>query len=246
MLQSLILFVCVLLALALTGFFVWTLWVLQRQKAVWRGFAKDNGLRVTPQAFMDPPTVSGLYRDHAISLLASAFARPDGRGGVRKRTGFEVTVPGAPPVEGVLASGTMVALANDPALDLGREIAMKHKHWSTDWVARARDEDAMRAYLTPRRLDALTGLMRTPNAWVILIMRGEDILLRIDTPDPLDDRARLDRAARTMLATARVLTPDDAPQEAQEAPEMAQEGSETVPEAPGDAAESTPEQKPTA
>ena len=153
---------------------------------------------------METPYVSGIYKGYGIELFGSEYMRVDGRG-TRKRTALEISVKGKAPTTGAIASGDLVTLANSPDLNLGTHITIDQNDWNSAWVARVKDHDAAKEYLTEKRIHALSHLMQTPHAWVILMMANDEMLLRIDTPDPLDEPSRIDALTRMMVHAAKIL-----------------------------------------
>jgi hypothetical protein len=208
MVPNLLTFLLLLAAVAIVGFFVWSLVILFRQRRVWRAFAAARGLAYAlPSRLMECPTVSGTLGGVPFALFGSAHVRPGGRGTATKRTTIEVSVQGHMPSAGVLATGDMTTLAAAPDLNVGGVVPVRLEGFDGPFVARARDGEAFAAYFTPERLAPFVRLAQARGAWVIFLMQEGEALLRLDTPDPLDDRVRLEAAARSMVGAARALAP---------------------------------------
>ena len=181
---------------------VWTFSILMRQKRSWALYAEKRKLRYKSNALMDAPELSGVMGEHTVSLFASEHVSEDARG-VRKLTAIEVNLNSTMPVGGGVASNGMIPILKTMRFKV--EHMPKHKQWKKAYVASCDNRNAMRAYLTDERVKALCGLMAIPNSWVILIFKGDAMLLRIDTADPLHDPKRLDQMIKKVVGVVEVL-----------------------------------------
>ncbi|MGB0719143.1 MAG: hypothetical protein ACPGRX_01635 [Bdellovibrionales bacterium] len=191
-----------LMSLALLSFMGWTFVILMRQKQAWKTYAAKRKLRFKSLAFTAVPEMSGTIGDHTISFFSSEHANVNARGS-RKLTAIEINLNSRMPTFGGVASGGMVPIMKE--LNLKQEYRPKHKAWNKSYIAAANNRAVLQAYLTDARVGALCDVMAVKNAWVILIFRDESMLLRVDTPDPLDSPAKIDALVKQMLATAEVL-----------------------------------------
>jgi hypothetical protein len=196
------LFIWILLSGALIGFSVWSFYISHTQKQAWRAFAEKNKLRFDVGKPLSTPEVTGNYDDYVIGLLTSEHTTADSRG-TRKLTAVEVALKSEFPFAGAVASGGMVPLVRIP--NFGGEVQPTHESWDPSYIARSVNTDAMEGYLTKERLDILTTLMKVKNFWVVFIFREEGALLRVDTPDPLQDAAKLESFVKRLIAAARKL-----------------------------------------
>ncbi len=208
MITNIAFFIWILLACAIVGFFLWTLYTLHQQKTAWRAFAKAKNLRYANSPnFMDSPQVIGTLEGYALSIFGSEHMR-EGMRTPRKMTTLEISLrTKASPITGAIASGGMTPFVQDETMDFGAVVVPSSPVWDAAWLARAQDSAALLSYLTPQRVQALATLMRIPQMWVIFIFKGEEMLLRLDTPDPLDEPARLEGLVARLIATAKILEP---------------------------------------
>jgi len=151
---------------------------------------------------MDSPEVDGSIDGYKIDIFTSEHILENARSS-RKLTAIEISLHSVLPIDGAVASGGMVPLVKE--LGFRTEIKPEHELWNRSYIAAADNERALKAYLTPERLDALLRMMRIKNSWMILIFRAERLLLRIDTPDPLTSEDYLDRLIKLMLKSAKTL-----------------------------------------
>src|SRR5262245_8805674 len=153
-----------LLSGSLIFFAGWTIYILYMQKKSWRDFAKKNQLRFTSGKYFSTPEVNGTVDGYTVGVFSSEHISQDVRGS-RRLTAIEVGLHSRMPFAGAVGSGGMVNLIErQPYSD---EVRPDHKGWSTAYVARGASGSALEAYLTPARIEALTGLMKMKNAWVI-------------------------------------------------------------------------------
>ena len=151
---------------------------------------------------MDSPEIDGSIDGFKIDVFTSEHVAEGARSN-RKLTAIEVSLHSVLPVDGAIASGGMVQLVKE--LGFKTEIKPEHELWNSSYVAAADNGRALKAYLTPERLDALLRMMRIKNSWMILIFRAERLLLRIDTPDPLTSEDYLSRLVDLMIKSAKAL-----------------------------------------
>ena len=200
--MSLGVFIWALLSIALLGFLGWTAFILARQKSTWREFARQRNLRFKVRGFLLSPEITGVIRDYSIALFTAEHGSEQSRT-TRKMSAIEIVLKSAMPVGGAVGSGDMVALIQGRGYS--QEYKPKIKAWDKEYIAMSHNARFLKAYLTKERLAALIKLMKTKNVWVIFIFNGPDTLLRIDTPDALDDLDKLNKTMEKLLEVAGVL-----------------------------------------
>lgn len=190
------------LSAALLFFFVWTLVILVKQKKAWKAFAEKRNLRYKEGSFTTSPTVSGTIDGYPVSLFTSEHETEHSRS-TRKMTAIEINLISRLPVRAALASGGMVEIAQ--LMEGMDEFKPEYKGWKKKYVARSENLLVMTDYLSDERMQALLGLMKDENNWVILAFNEKISLLRIDTPLPLDDEKALSDLVDEMLGAALIL-----------------------------------------
>lgn len=195
-------FLWLFLSGALLFFLGWTLFILFRQKQAWKNFSVEKKFRYRASSMMASPEMSGTVDGRAVNFLIGEHISPDGRSS-RKLSAVEVQLLSRMPFEGGVASGIMVSLIQ--SMRLKEEINPNHPKWDKNYIAAATSGYALESYLTPERLEALTSMMKIRNGSTILIFRGDMVLLRFDTPDPLDTKEKLSKILAKMSETAKLL-----------------------------------------
>lgn len=190
----------VIVSVVLLGFLVWSLIVLQGQKSTWKTFASKHKLRYRSRGAMDSPEVDGSIDGYKVDIFTSEHTADNARSS-RKLTAIEISLHSVMPVDGAVASAGMIPLVKE--LGFKTEVRPEHELWNRSYMAAGDNARAIKAYLTPERLDAIIRLMRIKHSWIILIFRAERMLLRIDTPDPLTSEDYLDRLIKLLIKSAK-------------------------------------------
>lgn len=195
-----LLWLCLLISLM--SFLGWTFIILVAQKTAWKKYAAARKLRYKHGSLMASPEMEGEIDKHKVSFFTSEHL-PEGARGSRKLTAVEVNFNSIMPIDGGVASGSMVPVLGQ--MNLTQEYRPKHAQWNETYVASGSNRAALEGYLNDERVAALCKLMAVKNAWVILAFRNEAMLLRVDIASPLDKANDIDRLAKQMLETAKVL-----------------------------------------
>lgn len=191
-----------LLSIVLLGFMGWTLLILHNQKQGWGKYAKSKKLRFKISGMFGSPEMSGVLNDYTFSFFTGEHVLQEGRS-MRKMTAVEVSLSSRMPFDCAVGSGGMVSLIRP--LGLKEEITPQHPEWKNTSIAVSASRPGLESYLTPERLESIMSLMKIKHAWVIFIARGDVMLLRFDTPDPLDNPKKIELLVQKMTAAAKTL-----------------------------------------
>ncbi|MCD8496648.1 MAG: hypothetical protein LRZ85_00285 [Alphaproteobacteria bacterium] len=200
--MSIWIFLWILVSAALIYFSAWTTLMLLRQKKAWQSFAAAHNLRFQSASPFTPPKMSGSYKGYEIALFPSEHQTADARG-ARKLMAIELFVKSKIPCNGALGTGGMVQVIQE--LSFPDEVRPDEKWWDPAYIIKTENRTILEAYLTPERLKALVKLGRVKNLWLIYIFMGENTILRIDTPDPLDSTSKIEKILGMMLETTKIL-----------------------------------------
>ena len=196
------LIVWLLVSGVLLSFLGWTILTLFRQKQAWARYAAKHKMRYKPGTTFDSPSINGVVDGYTVSLFTGEHASKDGRVS-RKMTAIEVKLFSVMPFGGALASGGMVDVVS--SLSFREEYKADRPGWKQSNIIAADSAAAIQEYAKPERLDALIDLMNINNAWVVVLFKENLMLLRLDTPYPLDTDAKIDELIQKMIAAAKVL-----------------------------------------
>lgn len=187
---------------ALLYFLGWILYILVRQKQAWKIFAGQKKLRFKDGSLMASPEMSGTVDNYPVSFFVGEHLAKDARAS-RKLTALEIKLKSKMPFAGAMASGGMVPLIQ--SMQFKDEVRFDHPQWDKNFIALSSSRLALMAYMNKERLDALTSLMRIRNGWVAFVFRDDLVLLRFDTPDPLETQEKLGKILQKMLSLAQIL-----------------------------------------
>lgn len=155
---------------------------------------------------MDAPEVNGIYKGYSINMFTSEHVQSDSRGN-RRLTALEIEMTSKMPMAAVMASGGMVDVAR--SFNLSDELQPEFKDWKSEYIVRSDNYNMIKAYLGDERLKQVVALMKAHNIWVIVVFKGDDALLRVDLPDPLQDQKRLETIMNKMVVVAKALELQD-------------------------------------
>ncbi|MFN3701174.1 MAG: hypothetical protein ACK4VI_06595 [Alphaproteobacteria bacterium] len=128
---------------------------------------------------------------------------PEASANTRKLSAIEIEMESKLPINGAFASGGMVSIVQ--TLNLSEEYKPDFSFWNSEHICRCDDKHIVQAYLTEERAKVLTEVLKRKNTWGIFIFRGDDTLLRIDTPEPFDNIEKLTKVIDTLIAAAKIL-----------------------------------------
>ncbi len=195
-------FIWLLVSLMLAGFSIWTFYIVIQQKKAWYQFARKNKLRYRKTSFMNSPHINGVYKNFTIGIFTSEHPSGDGSA-TRKLTAIEVEMNSRLPMAGAVGSGGMVPIVQ--SLEFSEEYKPDSKDWNQEYIIRCDSRRMMAEYLTPARLQALSSMMKRKNTWLIYLFKPQGTILRIDTPEPYDTLARLEKVINSLIALAETL-----------------------------------------
>jgi hypothetical protein len=190
-----------LITVFLLGFWGWTTYLLFLQKKSWKAYAAKFKLRYRANRLFESPDVNGSIDGYKVSIFTTDHEYTDGRSR-RMLTTIEISMQTVLPVPAAIASGGMVKLVED--LSLAQEFRPDIAGWDVSYVARSHEKSILENYLTTARVEALSELMKEKRSWLILIFSGDIGLLRIDTPDALEDPKKLSVLVQKMINLAKI------------------------------------------
>ncbi len=186
----------------LVGFWLWTIYVVLKQKKAWKFYAQKKKMRFHTASFLETPTISGSVDGYSVTMFASEHGELDARS-QRRLTAIEVSLQTQLPFAIGLASGGMVNLVE--SLKLPQEFRPNVKGWEDSYALRTNDLSLASGYFTEDRLNKLASLMKTDRAWIIFLFIVDEGILRLDTPLPIDNPKAMDVLIKQMINVARAL-----------------------------------------
>ncbi len=200
--MSLSFIIWVSISLFLLSFWLWSVWVVLRQKKAWKVFAEKRKMRFHSRGMMETPSINGVVDGYNVTIFASEHSELDAR--TEKRlTAIEVSLHTGLPVPCAVASAGMVPIVE--GLRLNQEYKPAIKGWDDSYVIRTNDRALSQYYFEGGRMEKVINLMQIDKAWVILIFLDETGLLRLDTPLPIDNPKEMDILVKQMINVAKAL-----------------------------------------
>ena len=187
----------VLLSAILIGASVWSQRILLAQKKAWQDFAKGKSFSYNPGTFMGPAEMTGTVGDYKVSFFTAERQTLDVRS-KRYVTVVEINVQ-----DGLVDGGVMGTKEMQPfmqTLDRLHPYKINHAGWDADLSVFVRHDEPIDRYLTPARIDAAMQLLKTKNADVLLIFNDREIVVRLETADPMQDAAKIDKILKRTIA----------------------------------------------
>jgi hypothetical protein len=186
----------IVLSAILIGATLWSLKILMRQKSAWEAYAKDKSFTFTRGTFMGPAEMSGVIGDYKLSFFTAERSSADVRA-KRFVTVIEINL-----VDGLIDGGTVGTkemLAFMQSLDRLRPYPIEGEGWGKEYFAFMKYHGSAKAYLTPERIDVFNQLLKTRNADVILVFNDKELVLRLETSDPMQEAEKIDKIVKRLL-----------------------------------------------
>lgn len=189
-------FLWIVLSVILLGSTFWSFAILLRQKAAWEAFAKAKNFTFKRGTLMGPAEMSGVIGDYKLSFFTAERQAVD----VRSRR--FVTVAEIELSEGVVdgaVMGTQEMLPFMQSLDLIHPFTIEGHGWETGMYAFIKNDAAIKAYLTPERLEVFSGILKTRNADVFIVFHDAQLVVRLETVDPMQDPDKIEKIVRRVM-----------------------------------------------
>ncbi len=190
-------FIWFILSAILLGSTFWSFQILTQQKRAWRKFATEKKFAFRPGTLMGPAEMEGMIGDYKFLFFTAERDGADIRSR-RYLTAVEISL-----AEGFVDGAVMGGKEMLPfmqSLPNFQPYAVEHASWDKDLQAFARNEGALKAYLTPGRLDAITQILKTKNADTLIIFNDREALIRMETVDPVQSADKLDKIAKRVMS----------------------------------------------
>jgi len=194
----------VFVATFILGTSVWSYAILLKQKRAWAIVAKKCELRFTSNAILKSPTLGGVYNGFEVDVFSDQPISGKFREG-GARTIFQLSLPAPMPTQG--AMGSMVfknfidgltvqeKFLGEGDLALGKDIYNKVK-----------SKELLAPYMTKERVAALNAVLNIKTSPAIFLFSPNETLLRIESADPFEDAARLEKFLTKLTDAAKIIS----------------------------------------
>lgn len=154
---------------------------------------------------MESPSVEGVIDGATISLFSAQRQNEDERKN-RMMSVMEISLP-----HGMIdggAAGTSEMLPFMQTLDTLKPMQIEHEHWQASFTMMGRNQEMLKKYFTPQRLEALAHILVLKNADILVMFDGNTSVVRVETVDPMLQPAKLDKIIKRILEDGKKLAID--------------------------------------
>jgi len=189
-------FIWLVLSAILLGATGWSLRILLLQKKAWAAYAKSKNFSYQPGTFMGPAEMSGVVGDYKLSFFTGE------RQGVDVRTRRYVTVVEIDLVEGLVDGGVT---GSQEMLPFMQSLSRLHPHqvegpgWEANLFMFIKNDNAVKAYLTPERIEVISSILKTKNADVLIVFHDKELVVRLETSDPMQDAQKIEKIVTRIM-----------------------------------------------
>lgn len=184
----------------------WSTIILQKQKRAWSEFAKKHKLKYIGGKFMESPTVAGTLRGFSVSFF-SALRDPDDPKARRYVSVIEIKALQG--LAGSSAAGTAEMVPFMQTLSALKPYEVNSVHWDKNFRFFTRDAAVTDAYLDNARIRHLNAILATKNADVLVMFDETAALVRVETPDPVQEIAKIEKVMDHLIKNFEPLMIDE-------------------------------------
>ena len=192
------------------GTFLWSTIILFQQKRAWEAYAKKHKLAYEPSGLFGPPVIRGKIGENRFTFFTDVQKTRDVRG-QRMVTVIEVEMGPGMPAAAAMASKEFREFIGE--LNLSGTFDPNSPDWKPDYVLQTRSVDRLKQYLTPERIKTLHSLFSMRNSVALFFFDTHEAVLRIETPDPLQDAVHMEKITIRLNDALGKLRPTDAEKE---------------------------------
>lgn len=189
-------FIWFLLSAFLIGVTLWSQIILLRQKKAWEAFASRHKLTFARGTFMGSPEIHGAIGAYRVDFFAARRMESDLRKS-RFVNVVEITAPDGL-FDGGMA-GTVEMQTFIQSVETVRPFVIEQEGWEAGHKIFVRAQEAAKAYFTPERLAVVGQILKTRNADIILVFTEQEIVVRVETADPMIDAEKINRIVTRLM-----------------------------------------------
>lgn len=192
-------FIWVVLSAIVIGATLWSLQILLRQKAAWEAYAKRRGMAFNRGTFMGPAEIIGTLDGYKVNFFTAERQTLDMRG---KRFVSVIEIQLAEGLFDGGVAGTKEMLTFMQSLTQLHPYTVKKEGWDVAHHIFVRKDEVADAYFTPERIDTFHQVLATRNADVLIVFNHEELIVRMETSDPMMDAEKIDKIVTRQIGLA--------------------------------------------
>ena len=194
----------IFIASFILGTTLWSYIILARQKKSWETVSKKSNLSYSSAAILKSPYLSGLYNGVKVDIFSDKPISGKFRDG-GTRTIFQFTLNAPMPCEGAVASMAFKNFIDGLSLPEGFE-GQGQDVLSKDIYNRVKSVESIKPYFTRERITALNAILSIKGMPALLLFSATDTVLRIESSDPFDNAAKLEKFLNKATESAKVIS----------------------------------------
>lgn len=184
------------------GAFFWSTLILIKQKRAWQTYAQKHKLKYEGGRFLESPTVTGMLGKFGVSCF-SAMRDPDDMKARRFVSVIEIKLPDG--LIGSGAAGTKDMIPFMQTLTVLKPHDFESEEWTEDDHYCTADVVIAEEYWTDERLKHLKAILGVKNADVVFMYDENEALIRIETPDPIQEIEKAEKVINFLIKHAKEL-----------------------------------------
>ncbi len=181
----------VFVATFILGTSAWSFAILLKQKRAWETVSKKCNLKFSPVSALKSPALSGRYNEVSLDIFSDQPISGKFREG-GARTVFQFTLSAPLPTQGAVGSMAFKNFIDGLAVD-EQFVGTGDTTFRAEIYNKVRSKADFATYATRERVAALNALMGIKNSPAVLIFSPDETIVRIESSDPFDDPARLEK-----------------------------------------------------
>lgn len=194
----------VFIATFILGTSLWSYIILARQKKAWETVSKKSNLSYSSEAILKSPVLTGLYNGIKVDVFSDKPISGKFREG-GTRTIFQLTLKAPMPCEGAIASMPFKNFID--ALTLPESFVGEGQNaLSKDIYNRVKNLEAITPYFTRERINSLNAILTIKGMPALLLFSSTETVLRLESSDPFDDSAKLEKFLNKSTETAKIIS----------------------------------------
>lgn len=196
--------VWVFIATFILGTSLWSYAILLKQKRAWEAVSKKCNLKYASDKILASPSLRGVYNTINVDVFSDKPISGKFREG-GTRTIFQFTLPAPLPTQGAVGSmafkNFMDGLSVSETYVGEGELVLLPEVYT-----RIRKSSDFVTYLTKERVKTMNAVLTIKNSPAFMIFSPDETLLRIESADPFDDAARLEKFLTKATEAAKILS----------------------------------------
>jgi len=194
----------VFIATFILGTSAWSYAILLKQKRAWEIVSKKCNLRYTSEAFLKSPVLHGQFNGIIVDIFSdSPISGKYREGGLR--TIFQFTLKSPMPTQGAIGSMPFKNFIDGLTVSeqyVGEGALALH----ADIYNKVRSKDNLAPFMTKERVAAMNAVLNIKGSPAFLLFSPDETLLRLESSDPFDDAARLEKFLTKATEAAKIIS----------------------------------------